>query len=70
MKSKAPPKAVSCLRCSGLGQVDGDAWDRQTAAITKYAKLHGMEVVDEFRDAGVSGTKDLDNRPGLAALLD
>jgi DNA invertase Pin-like site-specific DNA recombinase len=28
------------------------------------------EVVDEFRDAGVSGTKDLDNRPGLAALLD
>ena len=29
-----------------------------------------MEVVDEFRDAGVSGAKDLDNRPGLAALLD
>jgi len=27
-------------------------------------------VVDEFRGAGVSGTKDLDNRPGLAALLD
>jgi DNA invertase Pin-like site-specific DNA recombinase len=50
--------------------VDGDTWDRQTAAITKYAKHHGMEVVDEFRDAGVSGTKDLDNRPGLAALLD
>ena len=70
MKSKAPLKAVSYLRCSGLGQVDGDTWDRQTAAITKYAKHHGLEVVDEFRDAGVSGTKDLDNRPGLAALLD
>jgi len=27
-------------------------------------------IVDEFRDAGVSGTKDLDNRPGLAALFD
>jgi DNA invertase Pin-like site-specific DNA recombinase len=70
MKSKTPSKAVSYLRCSGLGQADGDTWERQTAAITKYAKGHGLEVVDEFRDAGVSGTKDLDNRPGLAALLD
>jgi DNA invertase Pin-like site-specific DNA recombinase len=70
MKSKPPSKAVSYLRCSGLGQVDGDTWERQTAAIAKYAKQHGLEVVDEFRDAGVSGTKDLDNRPGLAALLD
>ncbi len=70
MKSKAPAKAFSYLRCSGLGQVDGDTWDRQTAAIAKYAKSHGLDVVDEFRDAGVSGTKDLDNRPGLAALLD
>lgn len=63
-------EAVSYLRCSGLGQVDGDTWDRQSAAIAKYAKQHGLEVVDEFRDAGVSGTKDMDNRPGLAALLD
>jgi len=70
MKSKAPSKAVSYLRCSGLGQADGDTWDRQSAAIAKYAEGHGLEVVDEFRDAGVSGTKDLDNRPGLAALLD
>lgn len=67
---KIKPKAVSYLRCSGLGQVDGDTWDRQSVAIAKYAKGHGLEVVDEFRDAGVSGTKDLDNRPGLAALLD
>jgi DNA invertase Pin-like site-specific DNA recombinase len=70
MKSKAPPKAVSYLRCSGLGQLGGDTWYRQSAAIAKYAKSHGLNVVDEFRDAGVSGTKDLDNRPGLAALLE
>jgi DNA invertase Pin-like site-specific DNA recombinase len=63
-------EAVSYLRCSGLGQADGDTWDRQTAAISKYAKTNGMIVVDEFRDAGVSGAKDLDSRPGLAALLD
>jgi DNA invertase Pin-like site-specific DNA recombinase len=63
-------EAVSYLRCSGLGQVDGDTWDRQTAAIIKYAKSHGIVVVQEFRDAGVSGAKDLDSRPGLAALID
>lgn len=67
---KMKSKAVAYLRCSGLGQVDGDTWERQTAAIATYAKGHGLEVVDEFRDAGVSGTKELDNRPGLAALLD
>ena len=67
---KPLPKAVSYMRCSGLGQVGGDTWDRQKAAITKYATAHGMQLVDEFRDAGVSGTKDLENRPGLAALLD
>jgi DNA invertase Pin-like site-specific DNA recombinase len=66
----AKAKAVSYLRCSGLGQVGGDTWDRQQAAISKYAKAHGLQVVDEFRDAGISGTKDLENRPGLAALLD
>jgi len=70
MKNKALTKAVAYLRCSGLGQVGGDTWDRQSAAIDKYAKHRGLDVVDEFRDAGVSGTKDLDNRPGLAALLD
>jgi DNA invertase Pin-like site-specific DNA recombinase len=63
-------EAVGYCRCSGLGQVDGDTWDRQTAAIQKYARNHGMIVVDEFRDAGVSGAKDLDSRPGLAALID
>jgi len=70
MKSKAPGQSVSYLRCSGLGQTDGDTWDRQSAAIAKYAKQHGLELVAEFRDAGVSGTRDLDNRPGLAALFD
>jgi DNA invertase Pin-like site-specific DNA recombinase len=36
-----------------------------------WCRLRGAgQVVDEFRDAGVSGTKDLDNRPGLAALFE
>ena len=69
-RKPTPIEAVSYLRCSGLGQVDGDTWDRQTAAIKRYASGHAMVVVDEFRDAGVSGAKDLDSRPGLAALID
>lgn len=69
-KTAAP--AVAYLRCSGLGQNDGDTWDRQQAAIGKYAAANGLMVddADWFRDVGVSGTKDLEDRPGLAALLD
>jgi DNA invertase Pin-like site-specific DNA recombinase len=53
-------KAVSYLRVSGKGQIDGDGFPRQREVIARYAKAHGIEVVDEFRDSGVSGTKDLD----------
>jgi DNA invertase Pin-like site-specific DNA recombinase len=69
---KTTTAAVAYMRCSGLGQNDGDTWDRQQAAISKYAKRADLVVADDdwFRDVGVSGTKDLDSRPGLAALLD
>lgn len=50
--------------------MEGDTCDRQMTAIAKYAKSHGLRVVDEFREAGMSGTTDLDKRPGLAVLLD
>ncbi len=63
-------KAVSYLRVSGKGQVEGDGFDRQRDAVTRFAKASGFELVDEYRDEGVSGTKDLESRPGLAALLD
>jgi DNA invertase Pin-like site-specific DNA recombinase len=55
---------------SGKGQVDGDGFPRQRAAIAKFCKTAKYDVLEEFRDEGVSGTKDLDGRPGLAALLD
>jgi len=63
---------VAYMRCSGLGQADGDTWDRQRASINKYASRHGLTLADDdwFQDVGVSGAKDLDNRPGLAALID
>jgi DNA invertase Pin-like site-specific DNA recombinase len=65
-------QAVAYLRVSGQGQIDGDGFDRQTDAIRAYARKARLRIADEdwFRDAGVSGTRELENRPALAALLD
>jgi DNA invertase Pin-like site-specific DNA recombinase len=68
MAAKSP--ALGYLRVSGKGQVDGDGLRRQREAIRRFAASNGFTVVEEFVDAGVSGTKDLAARPGLAALLD
>ncbi len=62
-------KAVSYLRVSGKGQVDGDGFPRQRETIARYAKAAGFELVGEYCDEGVSGTKDLDDRDGLSELL-
>jgi len=67
---KSTIKAVSYLRVSGAGQIDGDGFTRQRASIAKRAKSLGMVIVDEYEDAGVSGTNEMDDRPGLSALLD
>lgn len=62
-------KAVSYLRVSGKGQVDGDGFPRQRDVIARYARSAGLELVGEYRDEGVSGTRDLDAREGLSDLL-
>src|SRR6478752_67734 len=62
--------AVSYLRVSGKGQVEGDGFPRQREAVSRFAAKSGYQLVDEFRDEGVSGTKELSDRPGLAALID
>jgi DNA invertase Pin-like site-specific DNA recombinase len=62
-------EALAYLRVSGKGQVTGDGFPRQREAIRRYAKAHGLDVVEEYRDEGVSGTKDLDHRDGLSDLM-
>jgi DNA invertase Pin-like site-specific DNA recombinase len=69
-KNNIAQKAVSYLRVSGRGQVNGDGFDRQREAVNRYAQAHDIDVVEEFRDEGVCGATDLDERPGLGALLD
>jgi DNA invertase Pin-like site-specific DNA recombinase len=61
-------KAFSYLRVSGKGQVDKDGFTRQREAIARYAKAHRIELVDEYREEGVSGTTELDGREALAEL--
>lgn len=62
-------KAYGYLRVSGRGQVEGDGFPRQEAAIKAYASAHGLVIKRWFKEAGVSGTKELENRPALQRLL-
>jgi DNA invertase Pin-like site-specific DNA recombinase len=62
-------EALTYLRVSGKGQINGAGFPRQREAAHRYAKAHGIEIIDEFRDEGVSGTKDLDDRDGLSDLI-
>lgn len=66
----AKVRAYSYLRVSGKGQVRGDGFPRQREAVQRYARAHGIELAGEYRDEGVSGTKELEARRGLASLLD
>lgn len=61
--------AFSYLRVSGRGQVDGDGFPRQRAAITAYAKAHDITIKQEFCEKAISGAKDLEDRPQLSALM-
>jgi len=69
-KASGRTSALAYLRVSGKGQVEGGGFDRQRDAIRRYAQRAGVQVVAEFRDEGVSGTRELADRDGLAALLD
>lgn len=62
-------KAFAYLRVSGKGQVDGDGFTRQLGAIKTYAAAHNIKIVRVFREEGVSGTKDLEDRPALLELM-
>lgn len=62
-------KAFAYLRVSGKGQVDGDGFARQLLAIKKYAAEHDTRIVNVFREKGVSGTKELMDRPALCEMM-
>lgn len=69
MNLSGQTKAFAYLRVSGKGQLDGDGFPRQRAAIKAYAEAHNIRIVRWFQEEGVSGTRDLENRPALQELM-
>jgi len=65
-------KAFAYIRTSSAANVgnDKDSEPRQRQAIESYAKRAGIEIVETFRDAAVSGVDNVLDRPGFAAMLD
>jgi DNA invertase Pin-like site-specific DNA recombinase len=60
-------KVFDYLRVSDPSRVKGDGLTRQELAVKSYAKAHGLEVVEIYREEGISGT--LSDRPALARLM-
>lgn len=60
-------KAFGYIRVSSKGQIKGDGFARQEKAIADYAKANGFEIVNVYKEKGVSGT--LKNRPALSEMI-
>jgi DNA invertase Pin-like site-specific DNA recombinase len=65
-------KAFAYFRTSSATNVgsDKDSLARQTSAVEAYAAAQGIEIVQSFYDAAVSGADAIDARPGFAAMLE
>jgi DNA invertase Pin-like site-specific DNA recombinase len=48
---------------------DKQTVENQVAALRQIAERRGWEVVEEYHDAGISGAKGRDGRPGLDQML-
>lgn len=62
-------KAFAYVRVSGKGQVEGDGFPRQKAAIKAYAAANGYKIIREFREEGVSGTIETMDRAAWAEMM-
>ncbi len=63
-------KAISYIRCSTEGQAtEGVSLQNQTEAIRRYAQFKGFDIVEEIKDAGISGGVNR-ARDGFLKLLD
>jgi len=62
-------KAYAYLRVSSKSQLEGDGLGRQRDTISAYAAAHNIQIVKWFEEEGVSGTKNVADRPALQALM-
>ncbi|WP_082953900.1 recombinase family protein [Mesorhizobium sp. AA23] len=72
MNSKALRKVVAYLRTSSAANVgsDKDSEMRQREAVELYARSAGLEIVETYHDAAVSGADAVTARPGFSAMLE
>jgi DNA invertase Pin-like site-specific DNA recombinase len=57
------------LRVSGPSQLRGDGFRRQFIAIRKYCAAHQLHIVRIFKERGVCGATELEDRPALSELF-
>lgn len=62
-------KAFGYLRVSGKAQEAGDGFTRQLQSISQYADANDIKVVRIFRERGVSGERELKDRPAFMEML-
>jgi len=62
-------EAFAYLRASGKGQETGDGYIRQLHTINLYAAANDIKVVRVFKERGVSGEKELSDRPAFMEML-
>jgi len=63
--SKGPKRAALYVRVS----TDQQSVEHQIADLRQVAERRGWDVVEVYRDAGISGAKGRADRPGLDAML-
>jgi len=69
LKGEEMTKAYSYLRVSGIGQVAGDGFPRQRAAIAAYAAARDLSIEREFVEEGVTGKMEACYRPAWFDML-
>lgn len=62
-------RAYGYVRVSGKGQIDGDGFTRQESEIMGFAEKAKIDIVEIFREAGISGTKGETERPAFQEML-
>ncbi len=63
-------KLAGYCRVSTGNQKEEKTIELQIKALREYAEKKGYELTEIFTDNGISGSKDLDNRPGLAEMFE
>jgi DNA invertase Pin-like site-specific DNA recombinase len=65
MRNDGHKRAALYVRVS----TDKQTVENQIARLTEVAKSRGWQIVEAYRDAGISGAKGRDQRPGLDQML-